>query len=189
MKLTSILPILSLTTLAHCVPAENDKADTIPYGAFPATTTPSASPTTPQSSTPSPTDAHRLGRAVVANNCKIPIYIWSVGSTIRPEATILPYNRYAETFQRDTGTGGIAIKISTVRDGLYVSAPLTIFAYNVKGDMVWYDLSDVFGDPFEGHSVVLRPAEPEIYWRDGVPPEGSQVRVNDVSEDLVLTLC
>lgn len=195
MKLTSILPLLSLTTLAHSIPTQNDITDAIPYGAFPPPASPPAatpSPTTSQSPSqiPSPSpNTQRLGRAVIANHCKTPIYIWSVGSTIRPEATVLPYTRYAETFRRDTGTGGIAIKISTARDGLYTSAPQTIFAYNVKNDQVWYDLSDVFGDPFKGHPVVLQPAEPEIFWRDGVPPKGSQVRVNDASMDLVLTLC
>lgn len=194
MKLTSILPLLSLTTLSHSIPTQNEATAAIPYGAFPppASPSPAPSPATtqqpPYSPSPSP-DTHRLGLAVITNHCKIPIYIWSVGSTIRPEATILPYARYAETFRRDAGTGGIAIKISTARDGLYTSAPQTIFAYNVKGDKVWYDLSDVFGDPFKGHPVVLRPAEPEIYWRDGVPPKGSQVRVADAEKDLVLTLC
>lgn len=183
MKLTSILPLLSLAVLGHSVPTQINEAGAIPYGAFPTTpSSPSALPST------SP-DAQRLGRAVIVNHCRNPIYIWSVGSTVRPEVTVLPYNRYAETFRRDAGNGGIAIKISTARDGLYTSAPLTIFAYNLKNHQVWYDLSDVFGDPFKGHPVVLRPAEPEIRWRDGVPPKGSQVRVNDASEDLVLTLC
>lgn len=196
MKLTSILPLLSLTTLAHSISTKSDETDVIPDGAFPPPASPPAATPSPTTSQYSPSDlpttspnTQRLGRAVIANHCEVPIYIWSVGSTVRPEATILPYARYAETFRHDAGTGGIAIKISTERDGLYISAPLTIFAYNVKDDKVWYDLSDLFGDPFKGHPVVLQPAEPEIYWSDGVPPEGSQVRVNDASGDLVLTLC
>lgn len=103
--------------------------------------------------------------------------------------TLLPYERYFETFREDRGGSGIAIKISTVHDGLYTNAPQTVFAYNLSGEQVWYDLSDVFGDPFQGHPVALRPAEPAIYWQNGVPPENSQVRVRNDSGDLVLTLC
>lgn len=188
MKLTDILPILSLTTLAHSTSTKDVKTATIPYGAFPS---PTSSTSITPISTPKPAsnDTGRLGRAVVANHCNTPVYVWSVGSVVQPRQTILQDGRYSETFRRDPGTGGIAIKISTVSDGLYSSAPQTIFAYNLNDDKVWYDLSDVFGDPFEGHPVVLQPAEPQIYWQDGVPPAGSQVRENDASGDLVLTLC
>lgn len=182
MRLPTIFPILTLATLVKSTPTQNDKADEIPYGAFP----PLISTTTPR---PIPTSTTRLGRAVIANHCKNTIYIWSVGSTVRPEVTVLPYERYTETFRKDTAAGGIAIKISTERNGLYISAPQTVFAYSISNGSVWYDLSDVFGDPFKGHSVVLEPAEPRIFWRDGVPPAGSQVRVHAASSDLVLTLC
>lgn len=189
MKLSTLLPLFAFTPLTLAVPTiqtTQDKTDDIPYGAFPAPIP--ASSSLSAAATPSP-DIARLGRAVIVNHCQTPIYIWSVGSTVRPQTTILPYGRYFETFRRDVGTGGIAIKISTVQDGLYTSAPQTVFAYNLSRNKVWYDLSDVFGDPFKGHPVVLQPAEPQLYWQDGVPPAGSQVRVRDSSVDLVLTLC
>lgn len=66
---------------------------------------------------------------------------------------------------------------------------MTIFAYNIANGTVWYDLSDVFGDPFSGHPVVLRPAEPEIFWKDGIPPRGSVVRMQEASVDLIMTVC
>ncbi|KAJ6135209.1 hypothetical protein N7512_000369 [Penicillium capsulatum] len=171
---TPILSLALMTLAAHPILAD------VPSGAFPAS---SATPATPSSPA-------RLGGAVIQNHCKTPIYIWSVGSTVRPQKTILPYARYYETFRKDVHTGGIALKISTERDGLYTSAPQTIFAYNlVSPDRVWYDLSDVFGDAFRGHPVSLQPSEPRIYWADGVPPAGSQTRVHDPAVDLVLTLC
>jgi hypothetical protein len=86
-------------------------------------------------------------------------------------------------------TGGIALKVSTVHDGLYNSSPMTVFAYNLANGKVWYDLSDVFGDPFAGHPVALQPSEPQISWQNGIPPSGSMVRVQDASVDLVLTVC
>jgi hypothetical protein len=95
-------------------------------------------------------------------------------------------------FREEKSTGGIAIKISTDIDGLYTSAPQMIFAYNlsnVSQGKVWYDLSDVFGDPFEGYPVSLTPAEPRISWTNGVPPAGSQVRVTQADTNLVLSVC
>lgn len=136
-----------------------------------------------------PNGVEHLGQAVVVNHCNFPIYIWSVGSTIQPQETIWPYGRFSEIYRHDKESGGIALKISTVHDGLYSSSPMTIFAYNLADGSVWYDLSDVFGDPFSGHPVELRPADPPIFWQDGIPPRGSMVRVQEDSVDLILTLC
>lgn len=137
-----------------------------------------------------PNETIQLGRAVVDNHCPMSIYLWSVGQNISSETVLHPGMEYYEVFRRDPKTGGIAIKITTVPDGLYTSAPQTIFAYNLVNDTVWYDLSDVFGDPFEGDSVSLIPSEPVIHWDEGIPPSGSQVRMlNDATTDLVLILC
>lgn len=204
MKFAKLCSVFSLATLAVAVPTNenSDKQKDIPWGAFPVSSTPAVSPVSLPTSTPTPTrtptpvqtpttsnGVGHLGQAVVVNHCKIPIYIWSVGSSVRPQATILPYGRFSETYRHDKETGGIALKISTVHDGLYTSAPLTIFAYNLASGKVWYDLSDVFGDPFAGHPVTLKPSEPQVYWQNGIPPSGSMVRVRDASGDLVLTLC
>ncbi|KAL5001812.1 hypothetical protein BDV10DRAFT_138764 [Aspergillus recurvatus] len=138
---------------------------------------------------PAPNETMPIGHAVVANLCDQPIYLWSVGQDVSPQYMINPGHEYVEMFRRDTQTGGIAIKITTVKDGLYLSAPQTVFAYNLVEDLVWYDLSDVFGDPFQGQIVSVDPSEPDIYWEDGVPPSGSQVRMLEASTDLVLSVC
>lgn len=172
MKPSTLFPYLISLGAAH--PSLHD----VPYGAFP----PAAS------ATPSPSPG--LGSAIIQNHCKVPIYVWSVGSTVQSQKIIFPSARYHETFRKDLQAGGIALKISTESDGLSKSAPQTIFAYNlVSPDQVWYDLSDVFGDPFRGYPVSLQPSEPRIYWADGVPPAGSQTRVHQASTDLTLTLC
>lgn len=181
--------LISTLGLAHpTVQTIKDAADPIPWGAF---SVPSSSLSSPA---PSPSSASSqpvsLGRAVIDNHCQTPIYVWSVGSEVKPEATILPSGRYFETFRADTKTGGIALKLSTVPDGLYQSAPQTILAYNLINEtQVWYDVSDVFGDPFKGHPVALQPSDPQIFWSNGVPPAGSQIRAHDASADLVLTVC
>ncbi|KAJ6095670.1 Antigenic thaumatin-like protein [Penicillium sp. IBT 16267x] len=197
MKLLNFFQILSLATLAASHPGtktKNDNAD-IPYGAFPSGISPSsAQPFVPFEASSEASSAAsaipRLGHAVVKNHCPFPVYIWSVGSAIRPAVTTVPNARYVETFRHDPKSGSIAIKITTVRDGLWTSAPLTIFAYNLSGDgKVWYDLSDIFGDPFMGYPVTLKPAEPAISWENGQSPAGSSIRVHGAFDDLVLTLC
>jgi hypothetical protein len=188
MKLSSTLHLLCLSSFALSHPNVLGKTDDIPNSATPSPASSSASLSPNATPTPASIDA-RLGRAIIVNHCKIPVYIWSVGTVIRNPAALLPGNRYGETFRQDHTAGGIAIKISTEENGLYDSAPLTVFAYNINNQSVWYDLSDVFGDPFNGQPVVLSPAEPPIDWANGIPPSGSQVRVQDVSEDLLLTLC
>ncbi|KAF9888647.1 hypothetical protein FE257_008405 [Aspergillus nanangensis] len=134
--------------------------------------------------------ANTTGNAIVVNNCPHHIYLWSVASEVMPQTTIAPTGNYTETFRRDARTGGVSIKVSTAKDGLYNSKPLTVFAYNLEGTTVWYDLSDVFGDPFKGHRVTLGPENQDvIVWEDGVPPAGSQVRVHNAGDDLHLSLC
>lgn len=188
MRISSTLHLLCLASFAFSHPTVHGRTDEIPYGIIPS---PASSVNLSETATPTPSASigARLGRAVIVNHCKIPVYIWSVGTVTRDPATLLPGNRYGETFRHDHKAGGIAIKISTEENGLYNSAPLTVFAYNINDQNVWYDLSDVFGDPFTGYPVVLSPAEPAIDWANGIPPSGSQVRVRDASEDLVLTLC
>jgi len=136
--------------------------------------------------------ARAASNAIVFNNCTAPIYLWSVGSTIGPQVTIAPSANYTEPFRVDTNSGGIALKITRVENGLYSGAPQTIFAYNLQGNGVWYDLSDVFGDPFSGSRVEIVPSDDtcsEIIWEDGVPPGGSEVRVCQSTTDLTLRTC
>lgn len=130
-----------------------------------------------------------LGSAIVVNNCTEPIYVWSVGSHAGPEITVPAGKNFSETYFRDPNVGGVAIKVTTVQDGIYSSAPQTIFAYNLVNDTVWYDLSDVFGDPFKGQNVKVEPSDPPIVWQDGIPPAGSQVRLQGATDDVVVTFC
>lgn len=101
-----------------------------------------------------------------------------------------PYNIFTETYHRDPSTGGVALKVTTVADGLYSNAPETVFAYNLVNDTVWYDLSDVYGDPFRGRTVQVDPADPPIVWENGLPPPlRDQVRSIVASSDLIVTFC
>lgn len=131
------------------------------------------------------------GAAIIQNSCAYPLYLWTVGSTISPQKTLPAYHVHRESYRHDAHSGGVALKMTTQPNGLFTGKPQTIFAYNLNANVsrVWYDLSDVFGDPFEGSQVQVEPAEPEIRWLDGVPPKGSQVRVVDARQDLRVTFC
>ncbi|KAJ9326398.1 hypothetical protein DTO027B5_2705 [Paecilomyces variotii] len=102
---------------------------------------------------------HAVGNAIVHNNCPQPIYVWSVGSSIGPENTVNPGCEYSEVFRTDPSSGGIAIKITRTENGLYDGSAQTDFAYALDNNGVYYDLSDVFGDPFSGTSVVVTPSD------------------------------
>ncbi|GAB0134276.1 hypothetical protein EsDP_00002655 [Epichloe bromicola] len=116
-----------------------------------------------------------IGNATVENNCAFP----------KGES-------YSERFARDPKAGGRALKITREADGLFTGKPQTVFAYNLRDDAVWYDLSDVFGDAFAGHKLVEGGADtscPSIVWPEGTPPAGSQVKNCHHGADVTLTLC
>jgi Blastomyces yeast-phase-specific protein len=134
-----------------------------------------------------------VGKARVMNDCPFNITLWSVDSQIHGPVTIQPRGgRYKEPFRHDPKTGGVAIKITREADGLFTGAPQLNFAYTLDGDKVFYDLSNVFGAPFEEKKLVELSAErscPVIQWDNGTPPAGSQVRDCTSAEDVVLILC
>jgi hypothetical protein len=137
--------------------------------------------------------ASALGFARVVNRCSFPVTLWSVGSSVSQPYTLGPAGgSYAEQFRRDPQTGGIALKVTREPDGLYTGRPQTIFAYNLDGGAIWYDLSDTFGDAFAGLRVDERSANaacPAITWPNGIPPAGSQVKNCGSDYDVILTLC
>ncbi|TQV95365.1 Bys1 family protein [Cordyceps javanica] len=133
------------------------------------------------------------GRAKVYNNCPFEVTLWSVGTDISGPNTLQARGgQYSEQYTRDPKTGGRALKITRERDGLYTGKPQTNFAYTLDPDRIYYDLSDVFGDPFSGHRVQVVPSNrncQSIVWPDGRPPAGSQVKTCTRDSDTTLTLC
>ena len=136
--------------------------------------------------------AHAVGNAVIENNCGKPVYVWSVGSSVSDQQRVNPGDIFGEPFRRDPVTGGVTFKVTRVKDGLYNGSPQTNFALSLQDSTIWYDLSDVFGDAFEGESVVVTPENencPSIEWPTGVPPGESQVRNCAAKSDVTLVLC
>jgi Blastomyces yeast-phase-specific protein len=139
------------------------------------------------------TQAQTVGNAVVLNHCPSDIYAWSVGSSIGPSQTIVSGQNYSETYHRDPVSGGTTIKLTRQPEGLTNGSPQMQFAYSLTNDSIWYDLSDVFGDPFNGDSVDLQPSDNSclpITWPAGVPPSGpDKVGVCGSTANVVLTVC
>jgi hypothetical protein len=137
--------------------------------------------------------AAAVGNARVVNNCACEVTLWSVGGSVSSPYTLAANGgSYSEAFVKDPASGGKALKITLQPDGLYTGAAQTIFAYNLDGATIWYDLSDVFGDAFAGRKLVERSANqgcPAIQWDNGVPPAGSQVKACGSDSDVTLTLC
>ncbi|KAL6863334.1 hypothetical protein ACO1O0_003583 [Amphichorda felina] len=133
------------------------------------------------------------GYARVVNQCDFDVSLWSVGSNIDgPHTVKADGGLYGEKFRKDPVTGGIALKITREADGLYTGEPQLIYSYSLDGSRIWYDLSTVFGDAFEGHKLVeasRNTACPAIVWKNGTPPSGSQVKDCNSGDHVTLTLC
>lgn len=94
-----------------------------------------------------------------------------------------------EPLYHDERSGGVALKITKNAGGLYSGDPQQIFAYNVDGVQVWYDMSAVFGEPFLGHRIeVTSTTGSPIIWKNGANPGGNQVKVAPSDENIWFTV-
>lgn len=138
--------------------------------------------------------ASTIGNAIVHNNCSETVYLWSVDSVQGPAQTIPTGHNYTEQYHYDSQSGGVTLKVVTSPGGLTNGSPQTDFAYTFQTatSQIWYDMSDVFGDPFNGDRLVVSASDlscPVIDWENGTPPSGSQVKVCESSASITLTLC
>lgn len=136
--------------------------------------------------------AYGLGHAIVRNRCNYPVYLWSVGSEVGPQHTLQSNQGYSEQLRHDEKTGGITIKISREKDGLWNGSPQLDFGYTVEGNNVWYAIGDVNGDPFANKTVSVTSSNPNcesIVWKDGIPPPGIHPKMCTAEHDVLLTLC
>jgi hypothetical protein len=137
--------------------------------------------------------ANAIGQALIYNNCADPVYLWPVGSSVGQAKTLQFGQEYNETYRQDPKTGGISIKITRTAGGLYDGSPQTDFAYTLdNNNQIWYDISDVYGDPFANETVSVVPTDPTcltITWENGIPPTGSRTAVCRAESDVQLSLC
>lgn len=135
---------------------------------------------------------HAVGNAKIFNNCADPVYVWSVDSSVESAVTVESGYVYSEQYRYDDQTGGITLKVTAVADGIYNSAPELDYAYTLNSATVWYDISDVNGDPFANHTVALVPVDSScesFTWADGTSPSGIHTSSCGSDGDVQLTLC
>lgn len=111
------------------------------------------------------------GQAVVVNSCNRSLWYASVAISEPPASELLPGSTYRETFRvypgpplpGDIPPGGISIKIS--EDPLWETDNGSIlqfeYTYDPVRHIVWYDLSNVNGDPFLKDGFMLRGESPD----------------------------
>lgn len=136
--------------------------------------------------------AHAIGNAMITNNCPNTIYVWSVGSSITNSQAVESSQSYTEQYRNDPQTGGITLKVTAVADGIFTGAPELDYGYTLDNQTVWYDISDVNGDPFANSTVALVPTDntcQSYTWADGVSPSGINTAPCSSDADLQLTLC
>ncbi|KAK2745107.1 hypothetical protein FQN57_004014 [Myotisia sp. PD_48] len=137
--------------------------------------------------------AAAVGHVTVENHCTDNAYLWSVGSQVGNQNILKPGGTYTEQYRYDPVSGGIALKITRVKDGLFNGSPQTILAYTLTDQRIFYDLSDVFGDAFAGKALLVDPSDDnckEISWPNGVPPVGAKATTDcQRNSDLTFTLC
>lgn len=133
------------------------------------------------------------GTAGVKNLCDFDVYLWYVGGSVSDMETIPKKGgTKGETYKVDPTSGGRTLKMTLDEDGLYTGAPQLNLAYTLDEPRVWYDMSEVFGSPFEGHELSVQPSDDDcqdITWEDGVSPGGSNVRTCSSEADFTLVLC
>ncbi|KAL5446609.1 hypothetical protein PMIN07_001456 [Paraphaeosphaeria minitans] len=94
-------------------------------------------------------------KAIITNNCRKDIYIWSVPekSDLANNLSISPGKRYEEPWRSGTSVHpGIAIKVSTEQDGIYTGKSEINLQYDVDASdstKIWIDLATIRGNYFD----------------------------------------
>lgn len=94
-------------------------------------------------------------KAIITNNCRKDVYIWSVPekADLADNLSISPGKRYEEPWRSGTNVHpGIAIKVSTEHDGIYKAKDEINFQYAVDASdstKIWIDLATIRGSGFD----------------------------------------
>lgn len=95
------------------------------------------------------------GSANIKNQCKQTVYVESVADKGSKVHELHTGDTYNENFRSSGNGGGVSMKMSLEKGSKDVSQ----FEYTVKGDQVFYDLSNVNGYPFSDGGISLEPSE------------------------------
>ncbi|KAF2123375.1 hypothetical protein P153DRAFT_427035 [Dothidotthia symphoricarpi CBS 119687] len=138
-----------------------------------------------------------IGRAIITNQCDLPVYVWSVGNNVSQQYTLGLDQSYSEVFHTDPGADNTSLIFSTMDGGFSIpNTSHTVFTYTLKGDQVEYELDDVVPlyqyNLFSGETVKITATDPNcnnITWGNGRPPAEKQVESCQAGSDLELSFC
>lgn len=100
--------------------------------------------------------AGAVGYAAISNYYGFDGRVWYVGGNVsEPEKNPAGAGYVSEPLQHDPVSGGRALKVFAEEDGLHNGAPHLNMVFNFEDPLVWYDVSEVFGSPFEGHQLKI----------------------------------
>lgn len=94
-------------------------------------------------------------KAIITNNCRKDVYIWSVPGKedYADNLSISPGKRYEEPWRSGTAVNpGVAIKVSTKSDGIHAGKSEIDFQYDIDesdSTKIWINLATVRGNDFD----------------------------------------
>ena len=94
-----------------------------------------------------------LGSSNVVNDCSFPVYLYACDeSSCGAEVTLAPGQEYSEPYTSTTNDG-VSIKIGTTSGE--VQKPILQFEYTNSNGLVYFDVSQVNGNPFSANGYFL----------------------------------
>lgn len=108
------------------------------------------------------------GKASVRNHCPHSAYVTSVGGSDSQTHELQPGAKLHQEFETGLFGGGISVKLSNDNS----LSKITQFEYTLAGPLVFYDLSNINGYPFEHGGVAITPSDhscPAVHCPPNVP--------------------
>jgi hypothetical protein len=92
----------------------------------------------------------------IKNNCETEAYIWSCGDKIGDMQTLQPGEEpwSEEFYSKQGGAAGPSIYVSKTNS--YMEGAITQLEYYFDGKIVWWDLSNINGNPYGKDGVILK---------------------------------
>lgn len=109
------------------------------------------------------------GTTTLLNKCSFPVYFSTVSDFAAPVKTLQSGETYNESYLTNPNGGGVSVKIA--KDPSLASA--TQFEYTLMPGTLWYDLSNINGDPFQADGMSLMTSDPNC--RNVLCPAGNTI--------------
>jgi len=138
------------------------------------------------------------GKATIQNKCGYDVYITSIADSADAKTkTVKSGSSFSEDFKENGNGGGISIKISEDK----AQKSVTQLEYTLSGEKVFYDLSNIDGNPFKDGGVTVTPSDsscPKVNCEGGLekckeayhqPKDDHATHGCSASTDINMVLC